>query len=237
MALDWPLVFQGLKTILDPLAIASWPIALVSVAWLFRTPIARVTDRISQFNALGTSAVFTPNAMQSDQQEAEKISGPAPFETSIELQLPDLPVPTDSVFDKFDEELRENLEEAIGADDAAKLRWAIRERSISEATRIHETNYRLIFGSQIFALKQLNIAFHISISTFEAHYNEQVRNNVKWEGLHNDRTFDQWAGFLISTTYVERVHFSESPSLQITAFGKQFLTWMVLVRVSEYKAG
>jgi hypothetical protein len=235
MGLDWSLIFQGLKTVLDPLAIASWPIAFVVAAWLFRKPIASVTNRVSQFNGFGTSASFAPIEVQKDQQEPEKISAPAPFENAIQSQLPQ--VGTDPVFDVLDKSLSDHLEKMIKGDDALKLKWAIRERSISEGNRIHEMNYRLIFGSQISVLKYLNTASQSPLAMVESYYKQSVRANSAWEAMHKDRTFEQWLGFLTNTGYAIREQGLGAPSLHITPFGKHFLTWMVNVGVTELKAG
>lgn len=166
-------------------------------------------------------------------QEAEKASTPALPTIADPLQLP----PADSVFDILDQQLRNVLNQAIAGDDALKLSWAIRQRSISEATRIHETNYRLIFGSQIFALKTLNTVGQGPVADFYKYYNKQILANPQWEAIHKDRTFEQWGKFLVDAAYVVIVEGSDPPIVRITPFGKQFLHWMVLVGVSEFKVG
>lgn len=233
MGVDWPLVFQGMKTILDPLAVAAWPIAIVLTAWAFRKSIESMIGRMRQFSGFGASAEFTSKDALTHQQEAKKTSTPALTPISDPTKIP----PPDPVFDVLDKELGSVLDQVIAGDETLKLAWAIRQRSISEATRIHETNYRLIFGSQIFALKTLNTVGQGLVADFEKYYNDQVLTNPNWEGVHKGRTFEQWGQFLIDTAYVVIVEDSEPKIVQITPFGKQFLHWMVLVGASEFKSG
>lgn len=233
MGVDWPLVFQGVKTVLDPLAAASWPVAIGVVVWRFREPIETMIGRMRQFSGFGATAEFNSKDALNHQQGAEKTSTPALPAIGDPTKIP----PLDPVFDILDQQLRNVLDQVIAGDDTLKLAWAIRQRSVSEATRIHETNYRLIFGSQIFALKTLNIVGQEPVANFEKYYGEQVISNPTWDYLHKDRTFEQWGQFLINAAYVVIVENSDPPIVQITPFGKQFLHWMILAGVSEYKAG
>ena len=140
------------------------------------------------------------------------------------------------MFDLLDGQLAALLERHVQGDNNVKLAWAIRQRSISEATRIHETNYRVIFGTQIQALKALNVVGTGAVGEFEAFY-EAVRTNPAWEAMHKDRSFEQWGQFLVDAAYVLLVDGSDPQTVQITPFGKQFLHWMVLAGVPEAKPG
>ena len=232
MAVDWVLLFHGVKTILDPLASASWPIAVGITAWAFRKPIEAMIGRVRQLSGFGGSADFTSGEALTHQQTAEgspKASLPSLTDTG---NLP----PSDPVFDILDGQFAAVLEQHIQGGDDKKLAWAIRQRSISEATRIHETNYRLIFGSQIHALKTLNVVGVGLLSEFERFY-DTVLANPAWEAIHKDRTFEQWGQFLIDAAYVVSVEDSDPPAVIITPFGKQFLHWIVLAGVSDIKHG
>lgn len=232
MSVDWPIVFEGVKTVLDPISNASWPIAIGVIAWVFREPVKAMIGRVRQLSGFGGTADFTTADAISHQQSAEgstTASLPALADTN---NLP----PSDPVFDILDGQLATVIEQHVKGGDNVKLAWAIRQRSISEATRIHETNYRVIFGSQIHALKTLNVVGTGAISEFEAFY-ETVRANPAWEAMHKDRTFEQWGQFLINAAYVMLVEGSDPETVQITPFGKQFLHWMVLAAVPEGKPG
>ena len=232
MSPDWPLIFQGLKTILEPLASASWPIAIAVLLLAFKTPITTMIGRVRQVSGFGTTAEFAAKEI-THQQEAERTLSPTLPAITDPTKIP----PSDPVFDILDQQLKTVLDQVIAGNDTLKLSWAIRQRSVSEATRIHETNYRLIFGSQIFALKTLNTVGQGPVADFEKYYIEQVVTNSPWEAIHKGRSFDQWGQFLVDAAYVVIIDGSDPPIVQITPFGKQFLHWMVLACVSEFKAG
>lgn len=232
MHVDWPIVFEGLKTILDPLSNASWPIAVGVIAWAYREPVRAMIGRVRQLSGFGGTADFVANDAISPRQSAggsTTASLPALADTS---NLP----PPDLVLDVLDRQLATVLEEHVKSGDNVKLAWAIRQRSVSEATRIHETNYRVIFGSQIHGLKTLNTLGTGNVSEFEEFF-ESIRANPAWEVLHKDRTFDQWGQFLIDAGYVALIEGSEPMQVNITPFGKQFLQWMVLAGVPDVKPG
>ena len=232
MSVDWPIVFEGVKTVLDPLSNASWPIAIGVIAWVFRDPITKMIGRVRQLSGFGGTADFTGGDAISHRQSAE---GSATASLPALADTNNLP-PPDPVFDILDGQLASVLEQHVQGGENVKLAWAIRQRSISEATRIHETNYRVIFGSQIHALKTLNVVGTGAIGEFEQFY-ETVRANPAWEAIHKDRTFEQWGQFLIDAAYVRLVEGSDPEAVQITPFGKQFLHWMVLAAVPEAKPG
>ncbi len=231
MGIDWPIVFQGIKTVLDPVAEASWPIAIGLVAWTFRSPITGVIGRVRQVTGFGGTAEFaTPEIGSQQSADASKAASlPAITNTS---NLP----PSDLVYDILDGQLATTLDQHIKGGTDVKLAWAIRSRSISEANRMHETNYRLLFGSQIQALKVLNVSGQSLISDFEKFYST-VASNPANEMIHKDRTFEQWGDFVANVGYVVAVDGSEPPLVQVTPFGRQFLQWMVIAGVSEFKPG
>lgn len=230
MSVNWPLVFQAVKTILDPLAAASWPIAIGIVAWAFRGPITAMIGRVRQVSGFGGTAEFVaPDATHQLSADAKEI---ASLPAATGMTMP----PTDAVYDALDSQLQTFLDQNVHGDLHSKLAWAIRARSISEANRLHEGQYRLIFGSQIVALKGLNVVSPAPLSDFEKLFETAVANPAN-EAIHKDRTFDQWLQFLLNSGYVARVEGSSPALLQITPFGRQFLQWMVIAGVPEIKAG
>lgn len=230
MGVDWLLVFKGVETVLDPIAAASWPIAIGAVAWAFRTPITAMIGRVRQVSGFGGTAEFnTPEIGSQQSADATKAAVPALTDTSIAP-------PSDTVYDALDSQLEATLDRHIQGGADVKLAWAIRSRSISEANRMHETNYRLLFGSQIAALKSLNVTGPAPISEFEKYY-ATVASNPANEPIHKDRSFDQWADFVANIGYVVAVEGSNPSLAQITPFGRQFLQWMTANGVSEFKPG
>ena len=232
MNVDFPLVFQGIKTVTDPIASSSWPIAVCIVAWIFRAPIKALIGRIRELHGFGGAANFSPENALAHQQSAD---GPANNSLPTLKDTAQSP-PVDPVFDDLDNQLAVMLEEHIKGGDKIKLAWAIRQRSISEASRIHETHYRLIFGSQIDALRKLNETGTAPLNIYERYYAE-VAANPAWGDLHKGRTFEQWGEFLVNAAYVILIEGSEPSTVQITPFGKQFLHWMLLAGATDNKPG
>lgn len=228
-SIDWPTTFLGVKTVLDPVAAASWPIGLVAIFWLFRSELRQILPRIRSIKGAGVEAdlhVDTQSAPSLEAQERERL--PAGFGTEYP--------PPHAVYTKIDELTRSILDQEIQGDADKKLAWAIRMRSISEANRVHETNYRLIFGSQIRALKRLNLTGRAPASQFEIFFQEAAANPES-AAIHEGRTFEEWGQFLFNVGYVREVPESDPLEVEITEFGQQFLIWMTEARASEYRLG
>lgn len=233
MSVDWPTVFAGVKTVLDPIAAASWPIVLGGVTYGLREPIARLLDRVKSVSGWGASLDIAPrqDALTHQQDDPE---GRSIVPSAID---PNAMPANDPVFDVMDKHAFEILDKVILGDDRLKLAWAVRQRSISEANRIHETNYRIIFGSQIKALIALNQQVQGEVGLFDRFYNEQVLADPANISIHQGRTFEQWGDFLIQAGYVELVQPSEPPLVRITPFGRQFCTWLAITGASQTKPG
>nr|NUR36991.1 hypothetical protein [Sphingomonas sp.] len=229
MNVDWPLVFQGVKTLLDPIAAASWPIAIGIVAWAFRGPITATIGRVRQVSGFGGTAEF---ATQELTQQSAEATPPASVPALNTNTLP----PSDPIYDALDEQLAATLDQHVQGNADVKLAWAIRSRSVSEANRLHEFHYRLLFGSQINALKTLNVVGQGPLSEFETYF-ENLKSNPAYESFHKNRSFDQWAEFVANIGYAELVEGSDPPVVRITPFGRQFLQWMVVSSVPEVKPG
>lgn len=230
MTAQAPIWLQTTEVALNALAASSWPIAFGVVAVLFRQPIKDLLTRMRRLNSFGSEAEFIP--IEGTAQHAERANG---GKLSVPGNLPQLP-PPDAVYDLFDQYARKTLDTEVLGDTDRQLAWAIRMRSISEANRIHEFNYRLIFGSQIAALKALNTVTEAKAEDFRAYF-DAAASNPEWKVIHEGRTFEQWGQFLVDASYVQLVEGTDPEVVRITPFGRQFLIWMTEARVSEVKVG
>jgi|GEM_PF-1160826 len=233
MAAQLPVWLQTTEVVLDALATASWPIAIGISLFAFRKPITGLLSRMRKLNSFGNEAEFLPLEAASD-QKAEKSNVPQ-LPANNAGALPANP-PPEPVYDVFDANARQILEAHFPNDQDQQLAWAIRMRSISEANRIHETNYRLVFGSQIAALKALNTVGRARAEEFRPFF-EKAATNPDWQFIHEGRTFEEWGQFLIDAGYVHLVEGTDPELVQITPFGQQFLVWMTTARVIETKIG
>lgn len=225
---DWPTIFAGLKTILDPLAEASWPIALGIIVFSFRRQIAFLLNRIKQVTGFGGTAEFAPALTPTDQKsESPKTEVAA---TADPNKMP----PRDPVYDPLDAQLLTWLNEHMPGDNKLMLAWAIRSRSISEAFRLHELHYRAIFGSQIQALKALNTVGRAPIRDLEVYFNAAA-SNPAWSVFYKDRSFDMWTSFLVDAGHLHFIPNSDPQEVEITPLGRQFLVWIAQNGLSENK--
>lgn len=227
-AVNWPIVFAGFKTVLDPLAQASWPIALGIIVFSFRNQIASLLNRIKQVTGFGGTAEFVPMPASADQTG----EGPA-TEVATEANANVMP-PADAVYEPMDAQFTDWLNERVPGNAELKLAWAIRSRSMSEAYRLHELNYRVIFGSQIQALKSLNALGRAPAVDFEAFFKAAAENPL-WTLYYKDRTFEMWGNFLVNAGYVRFVPNTDPSEVEITPFGRQFLVWIVQSGLAENK--
>ena len=228
-SVDWALTLQAIKTILDPIAAASWPIGVVTVFWLFRSDLRNILPRIRTIKGAGVEANLHIET-QSATSPTNQVQGE--FRAGFGTEFP----PPNPVYDELDKISRDILNGEIHGDVEKKLAWAIRMRSISEANRIHETNYRLIFGSQLKALRRLNVISRAHASQFEPVFQEAAEN-LETAPFHEGRTFQEWGQFLLNAGYVREVPSSNPTEVEITPFGQQFLTWMIEARASDYRPG
>jgi hypothetical protein len=231
MSINWPIVFTGIKTVLDPVAAASWPIAIAAISYAFRDPLSALLNRVKSLSGFGASLVTAASQSASGQQEVAETPG-----TSVTVTGNTAP-PHDPVFDPLDAALLAQLNDVIPTDVSLKLAWAVRQRSISEANRLHEMHYRQIFGSQIRALQALNQIGREELAPFRQFYTEQVLRDPANTAIHRDRTFEQWGEFLIEAGYVTIVEGSDPEIVEITPFGRQFCAWLGATGAFQAKPG
>ncbi len=224
--IDWGLTFQGFKTVLDPLASASWPIAVGATAYGFRDSIKALLVRIRSFKGAGLEAEMAVE----EQQAAATQALDAPQLAPIGTEFP----PLHPVYTAVDAETSAVLDEFIGAAPEKRLSWAIRMRSISETNRRHEQWYRIMFGSQLRALQRLSKLGRAPAESFRPFFDEAAKQS-ETAPLHEGRTFEEWGQFLIDIGYVAQV--PETNDVAITPMGVNFLIWMVEAKVNEWRPG
>jgi hypothetical protein len=199
-----------------------------------RNAINRLLDRATKVSAGPAGASIEAAARAEQQQiEASKPAGaPAlpPPPTSAVVRRPPLPDPS-PLYDPLDAHLRAQLENAIGESAELKLAWAIRLRSQTLVERMHETNYRVIFTSQIWALKQLNQIGQTTLSQARRVYHEAAEKDPDFYRLV---TWESWSAFLQNTGYVQ-VGEGDEPIVTMTPLGNDFIVWMAARRVLEVK--
>ena len=148
--------------------------------------------------------------------------------TPVRLQPPPDP---NALYDPFDADLRARLSQAFGDNAELKLAWTIRLRSQVLVERMHESNYRLFFTSQILALKQLNQIGKATLSQARNLYDEAANQNPN---TYQNLSWENWSGFLRLTGYIQ-VGAGDDGIVTLTPLGADFIVWMAARRVLEVK--
>lgn len=152
-----------------------------------------------------------------------QLPGGTKFESQGELSKPPIE-PGEPVSEQVTEP--KGVSEPIKptAEDVQLLRASIYELQYSLWA---EEKYRVIYGSQISALRQLNM------SPARALPRPMLESTHKT--MHTDRsgisTFDQWLSYLVTTQMVE----DKGESISITHHGIWFLGYLTRLGLSEYK--
>jgi hypothetical protein len=99
----------------------------------------------------------------------------------------------------------------------------------TQALHAAEQIYRTIFGSQIAALKIVNLVGPKTRVELEPLY-EEARS--KFTNVYMDYSFQQWLDYLVSMGLLRT---PDNVEYSLTTDGKEFLKWMTVESVTENK--
>jgi hypothetical protein len=202
------LLHQGNNVGLELLA---WP----SVAFLlgviciftFKHPLSRFLDRAQQITAPGVQAVARAQGIALQQANSQV------DELLKNLDTPLVRIAEDTI-------VRE-LEQRKIVEHAEREKVLIKYLAVCQNALRHENAYRLIWGSQLFALEMLNASFvGIPPEHLQPIYADAVAKN---EDVYRAYSFDQWTGFLKQANLVRE----DSGAYHITIEGRDFLRFLV----------
>lgn len=209
---------------------------------VFRDPLSRAIDRWKGAN-LGQGRSIDLSGGAAAQVEAQK-HAPPPAAEKLPVPAPEpgtrLPAeapPPNPVFSPLEADLRRRIEEAVPGGVDVQMAWALRIAVAAQVERDHEQTYRLIFGSQIAALKQLNTLGPLTIRQAREVYSlTAVRN---YPETFKDEDFAAWGGYLINRGLVVLEHDepTDDSKVALTHLGKDFLHFLVGRGLPDYKWG
>lgn len=206
--------------------VAVWPLVALLLGGftivVFRSSIKGLFDR--------AKTVKLPGGLSADLAATQQISA----ETKGQLGPPErlqAPAPPGAapaqhdVYSIVDSNFRQGLQNDFPGDTQMQLDWAIRRHSAALVERVHETNFRLIFASQIRALLGLNERTSAKLSEGKSLYEAGIQGI---EAAHIP-TYEQWAAFLFQAGYIrtDDPQGTADPTITITPLGRDFLVWMV----------
>ena len=203
-------------------------LSAVAAFALFRQPLSRAIDRWKGAN-LGKDRSIDLSGTAAAQVEAQK-HVPPPEADNLPAVVPSpgarLPVeapPPSLVYSPLEADLRQRIEAAVPGGLDVQMAWTLRVAVAAQVERDHEQTYRLIFGSQIAALKELNTRGPLTIrQSREVFMLTAVRNHPD---LFNEDTFAAWGDFLLTRNLVVVEHqpVTEDTKVALTHLGKDFL--------------
>jgi hypothetical protein len=209
----------------------SWPVAVVLLALVFKQPLTKLLRRIRFIHVKGGGVEVSASSNAAKQLEAEDSSKRDPLSLRTGRQL-ELPLPEDIA-------RRQEAVRTYGGDnpllleqiqniknDLETLHYPIESEATAEVLIRHlaatqllqraEFLYRVIFGSQLSAIRTLNETGPHPENIVRRFY-DAARNRAP--RFYGDYTFEQWVGFLLH----QNVVVFENERYAITRYGREFL--------------
>lgn len=216
----------------------AWPgVALTVILagfWIFHGPIVRFIDRSNKVSLPGGGSIDAGPAKQIEAQtEPSKPAIPLPAPQPIS-GAPSLPPPPNQLIGRVEEDIRHQLATSFPDARDVQFAWAIRSAALSQVERDLEKVYRVIFGSQIFALKEINMRGGITVGDARKIYE---RAKEAFPALYADYAFEGWGGFVLEhgLAIVVNPTSSDTDRVVLTPFGKEFLFFLVARSLAENK--
>jgi hypothetical protein len=199
---------------------------------LFKKNIGSLIDRISKVDVPGIGSADAGPAKQIEAQgEPPKPQLPAPQPTAGAPTMP----PFNTVLTPVEKDIRAWLESSYPESTDLQLAWAIRSAASAQMQGRYEAIYRIIFGSQIHALRQINLRQgHITVGDVRIIYDATKALNPE---VYNDFSFERWGGFIVEQglATLNGGTGADADKLSITVNGKDFLHFLVDRGISEQK--
>lgn len=214
-------------------------LGLLVFAGLFRPEVRKKLADLRAITFPGGSADLTGSeaAAQIEAQrhppEAEKLPVPTPEPGA---RLPELPPPS-AVHGPIEADLRRRIEESVPGGLDVQMAWALRIAVVAQVERDHEQTYRLIFGSQIAALKELNVRGALTLDQAREVYVLTAMKN--YPETFKAETFEDWGQFLINRglVVVAPQPATDETRAILTHMGRDFLMFVTGRGLTEYKWG
>ncbi|HEY0786669.1 MAG TPA: hypothetical protein VGD62_12425, partial [Acidobacteriaceae bacterium] len=230
-------MLQVVNTLIERLL--GWPIAALILGVVFRKSIARLIDRIEKGKIAGFE-VSTRSAL--DQLVGASAKSATDDQLSSLTQPPSQPPPGGPPPDAPALDERRKAAENYGGDQPiiqlamtdienslASLglpragletnRLVIRHLAVTQILYSFERLYRLIFGSQITAMRLLNLSGPHPSKVLRPIYDKAVTQSPEYFSTY---TFEAWLGFLLQSVAITRM---DEDLYLITHLGRGFLEW------------
>lgn len=200
----------------------AWPVAVVVVAAWFKPTVA------SFFPTLLRRAfqVEVPGFFKAkvDAEEQKAVEAP-PSAAALDTKAVLAPSPRLAV-NTVEGKLRQDIQTVeINSREAILLR-ALAETRLTSG---HEFTYNRIFGSQIAALRQLNLVGEATFEQARQFFSQYSQRYPEMYG--RELAFEDWLSFLVRLGHVEQ----HGNMLRVTEIGRDFLFYLTDRRLPEDK--
>jgi competence protein ComGC len=218
--------------------IITYPVALLIISILsmlvFRKKLGNLIDRSHKIGPAGLEAVagVVPQQIAQEVQQSDAVVALPPKSGSFEEYQQAVGPYRFSIAAAKSDEFRKEVDVAAYTPDQLRA-MMVDLAGIVMAIVEFETIYTLIFGSQIFALENLNTVFLVGRYASEL---RPVYDTAAAQGpeFYKDFSFDNWLGFLVTRNLVTLDH---NGIVKLSINGRDFLRWLVLAGKSNVKPG
>ncbi|WBL76040.1 hypothetical protein I3J27_23765 [Bradyrhizobium xenonodulans] len=217
------------ELILKLIEALKWPGVALAALLMFRSTVTSLVSRAK-------SAAFGDKSVEFAEPTALAIEQKKQTIAVVEEQPPSQeapPPPAPEAIVPFETNLKATLAQSHASDEV-KIAWLVRGLAIEQIRRIHETNYRIILGSQIALLLKLNTGATIRLSDARELYEQTKKNHP---GLYENFMFSEWVMWPKNVGLINFPDIAETSPVTITPAGKDFLHYLVETGLTGEKPG
>jgi hypothetical protein len=215
----------------------AWPLAavicIVIFMLIFRPQIADLIQRMRRvgYGNRSIDIAGTPTAVEQQKHSEAPSTTESPIgATPAEHALP----PPNPIYEPAEKSIRSALDSTSGISAEVKTALLIRAVAVARMERAHESNYRMILGSQLDLLLEANSTNPPNVSRAREIYE---RTKSAFPSAYVTFPFEVWLNWPLSVKLLTRIPAPDGNDLlRITSEGQDFLHYLVTNGLTRAKA-
>lgn len=223
MYLEWG------KLVVEFLRAAVWPAAIVWLAYYYREDIKGLAQRLLEVGPM--KAVLAPPQQSVQQVSPEPalsvVEGSASLDYAKIIANIGASVPAD-LLNIAEDQIRTAMPASVKANPTEFTNVLMGIAASMYVQLQHERTYRVIYGSQLRAMVEMNSPAGIDATRLKEIYGEAA---VNFPSLYPAVTFELWSDFLVRSGLVH----VETGRYELTAAGRGFLRYIIESRLPPNK--
>jgi hypothetical protein len=200
---------EYLKLLVEFVKAIAWPVAVIVVAWAFRSDVKALFPRLTKAGPGGLEFGLARQTLSTTSTEVRELPGfpHTPAITKLETRIHD---------------------ELKLIDPDRRIDVAVRQLATVRIAWAFEQIYRTLYGSQIRALIALSNTRTGSAARSEA---EEAFNQTKaaFPEFYEKNTFDEWIRYPMNQHLIE----TDETKVNITQLGNEFLEYLGVMKLSD----